>query len=63
MTALIEVKPSDRCDEWMTLDMRDEEDVGCPIVIPLFGPDHYAGMDCWCCPIMEDGVIVHEACH
>lgn len=60
MTPILAVKPQDRCDSWMTIDMREE--VGM-VVIPLFGPDHNAGLDCWCLPDEVDGVIVHNRCH
>jgi hypothetical protein len=45
------------------MDFRDDEGVDAVIVIPLFGPDHHAGMDCWCLPHDEEGVIVHNECH
>lgn len=63
MSPVIAVKPGDRGSKWLTVDMRDEEGIGAPVVIPLFGPDHRGGMDCWCCPEWFDGVIVHNASH
>lgn len=61
MSPILEVKPADRCDQWMWLDM--DEEVGAVVVIPLFGPDHHAGLDCWCLPDDFEGVIVHNPCN
>lgn len=64
MTPLLSVASTDKCAQWMTVDMRDDEDVGAIVVFPLFGMNHYAGMDCWCGPRMDGcGVIVHETSH
>ncbi len=62
-TPVLAIAPRDRRSGWMTTDMRDEEGVDAVVVIPLFGPDHRAGMDCWCSPVREDGVITHNAVH
>jgi hypothetical protein len=61
MTPLLRIRKRDRQPGWLTLDFRDDEAIGAPVVIPTFGPDHRGGMDCWCCPENEEGVIVHNA--
>ncbi len=64
MTPILRVRKRDRIAAWLTLDMRDDEDVGTVVVIPLFGPNHHSGMDCWCQPVMTiDEVIVHQVQH
>lgn len=65
MTPVIRIAKRDRGPHYMAINMRDEEeDLSYSIVVPCFGPNHRAGLDCWCCPEMdEDGVIVHEVAH
>ena len=63
MSPVLVVSPEDRCDEWMTLDLQEEEDVGAVVVFPLYGPNHHAGLDCWCMPEFIDGTIVHSIRH
>ena len=64
MSPIIEIPPKDRKNAYAEIDLRGEEDVGAKVSIPLFGPDHCAGMDCWCIPYKDDeGVIVHGVCH
>jgi hypothetical protein len=63
MSPLLAVDPADRCDEWMTIDLRNEREVEAIVVIPLYGRNHHAGMDCWCNPNVDDGVIVHVTTH
>lgn len=62
MSPKIHIRKRDKCDQWLAIDMRDSE-VGASVVIPAFGPDHNAGLDCWCQPAVDDGVIVHRECH
>jgi hypothetical protein len=63
VTPMIRIRKRDRCNEWLTLDFRDDEDIEAVIVVPAFGPDHRAGMDCWCQPNNDEGPIVHNECH
>ena len=63
MSAKVCIPKRHRCNEWLTIDFQDQEDVEAVIVIPAFGPDHNAGMDCWCHPNIDEGVIVHDVCH
>lgn len=56
---MISVRQKDKTAEWLAIDMEDE--IGYPIVIPLFGPDHHIGLDCSCGPVLHEGVIVHNA--
>lgn len=64
MSPLLDVSSSDKCAQWMTVDLRDDEDVAAIVFFPLFGKSHHAGMDCWCGPRMDaGGVIVHETSH
>lgn len=59
MTPIIEVDPSERCSAMSVVDCREDEDVLAIVIIPLYGPDHNAGLDCWCSPLEVDGCIVH----
>lgn len=61
MTPLICIKPKHRQPGWLTLDFRDDGDIESVIVVPAFGRDHHAGMDCWCCPDDYGDYIVHNA--
>lgn len=61
-TPKICIRPRDRRDGWLRMDLRDD-DLGI-VVIPTYGIDHNAGMDCWCHPrIVQDVIVVHEAMH
>lgn len=60
MSPLIEIALAERECKWLMLDMRDEPEVQACIVVPLFGRNHHAGMDCWCHPLRDGGVITHE---
>lgn len=63
MTPMIRIRKRDRSDGWLTMDLQEVEEIGLVIVIPLFGPDHNCGMDCWCGPADADGVVVHNVAH
>lgn len=64
MSSWICIRKKDRCDGWLTIDCREDEGIETMVVVPLFGPNHRAGTDCWCQPEMnDDGVIVHRECH
>lgn len=61
MSPLIEIKPEERSPEWLTFDFREIPDVRAVIVFPAYGPNHHAGLDCWCHPTQsEGGPIVHN---
>lgn len=61
MSPLLKIRKRDRQAGWLTIDMRDDEEIGAIAVIPAFGPNHHSGLDCWCCPAIQEGVIVHNA--
>lgn len=63
MTPLLLVSTADKCDEWMTMDLRAEADVSAIVMFPLYGNNHRAGLDCWCEPKYDDGVIFHHVTH
>jgi hypothetical protein len=58
---VIHIRPRDRQDAWLRVDLREDDDVEAMIVIPAFGRDHHALLDCWCCPELSDGMVVHNA--
>jgi hypothetical protein len=61
---MICVRKKDKQAGWVSIDFQDDEEIEAVIVIPTFGPDHNAGMDCWCHPERGDeGVIVHNEHH
>lgn len=63
-TPVIYVKKRDRCSDWLTVDMLEDAEVEAVVVIPMFGPNHNAGFDCWCKPNAAlDGAIVHNVMH
>lgn len=63
-TPVIRILKRDRGPGWMSVDLVDDDgETFCSVVVPRFGPNHRAGLDCWCHPFEEDGVIHHEACH
>jgi len=62
LTPKICIRSRDRKDGWLRMDLWDDE-LGL-VVIPTYGDDHNAGMDCWCRPRMVDGeIVVHGVCH
>lgn len=63
MSAVLYVRKRDRGNHWMTLDMSEDEGIGAVVVFPLFGPEHRAGADCFCCPECWPGLIIHNAVH
>jgi len=52
-------------NEWLTIDLRNhyDDELDFVIVVPGFGQKHRAGLDCWCEPLEDDGVIVHNGSH
>lgn len=63
MSLPIHIKERNKCNDWLTLDMWEVEDTRAVVVVPMFGPDHLSGIDCWCYPCLEGGVIVHNVAH
>ncbi len=63
MSPFVRIRKRDKKWCWLTIDFLDDEDIEAVIVIPGYGPDHNAGMDCWCAPKNDDGVIVHNEVH
>lgn len=61
MTPVLAIKKRHRRPVWLMIDLRDDDDVEAVVVIPAFGRDHNAGMDCWCHPREEPGLFVHNA--
>lgn len=61
MTTELVVAPKDRRAGWLTIDCRDDVEVDAVVVVPAHGPNHLAGMDCWCHPAVDgDMIIVHN---
>ena len=64
MSPMIHVRKKDKQAGWVTIDFQDDEEIEAVVVIPTFGPDHNACMDCWCHPTLEaEGLIVHNEHH
>ena len=63
MSPMIHVRKKDKQAGWVTIDFQDDEETEAVVVIPTFGPDHNACMDCWCHPAVVEGAIVHNEAH
>lgn len=63
MSPLLKINKRLKRTTWLTIDMRDDERVGTMVMIPVFGRNHHAGLDCWCQPFEQDGMFVHNAEH
>lgn len=62
MSPFLVIHPKDRTYEWLTFDFTDEPDIRAIVVLPAYGPDHRAGLDCWCGPQCGEGgtLVVHN---
>jgi hypothetical protein len=61
MTVEISIAAKDKRPGWLTVDCRDDKEVDAVVVVPAHGPNHRAGLDCWCHPEMDgDMIIVHN---
>jgi hypothetical protein len=64
VTPIIKLSKRAKGSGWLTIDMRDDVDIGIIVVVPQFGRDHHCGMDCWCSPAQDmEGLVVHNAEH
>lgn len=61
MSDFVVVSERDKREQWFMMDFTDDEEIAAVVVIPLFGPDHRAGSDCYCCPTVGGGIIVHNS--